>query len=108
MNAWDFFTNKDAWRYGIYPLSQVNFGGSCLKSMRVHLFWPEKTDEISRRHQRTRRELTSEKRVISMKFLLSFLRRQLAGKPLVASRNFVCFLKLHLFKLLHKKVRKVV
>ena len=30
---------------------------------------------------------------------------QLAGKPLVASRNVVCFLKLHLFKLLHKKVR---
>ena len=165
------FTTRDAWRCGIYPLSQVNFWGSYLKSMRLHLFWPEKTDDISRRHQQSLRELTSKKCVISMKFLRKFLRRQLttpeipqqtimlfvchvkilhkhclqfllgvkmarretennvymqnlgwqtksimvcngifwsgqlAGKPLVALRNVVCFLKLHLFKLLHKKVR---
>ena len=71
------FTTKDVWRYGIYPLSQMNFGGSYLKSMRLHLFWPEKTDDIWRRHQQSPRELTSKKCVISMKFLRSFLRRQL-------------------------------
>ena len=33
-------------------------------------------------------------RVISMEFLRSFLRRHLAGKPVVASRNVGCFLTL--------------
>ena len=33
-------------------------------------------------------------RVISMEFLRSFLRRYFAGKPPVASRNVVCFLRL--------------
>ena len=33
-------------------------------------------------------------RVISMEFLRSFLRRHFAGKPVVASRNVGCFLRL--------------
>ena len=36
-------------------------------------------------------------RVISMEFLLSFHRRHLAGKPVVASPNLGCFLKLFNF-----------
>ena len=37
-------------------------------------------------------------RVISMEFLRSFLRRHLVGKPVVASPNVGCFLRL----LIHK------
>ncbi|KAM7432349.1 hypothetical protein ABFA07_017186 [Porites harrisoni] len=36
----------------------------------------------------------ADKRVISMEFLRWFLRRYFAGKPLVASRNGVCFPRL--------------
>ena len=89
------FTTRDAWRCGIYPLSQVNFWGSYLKSMRLHLFWPEKTDDISRRHQQSLRELTSKKCVISMKFLRKFLRRQLTTPeiPQQTIMLFVCHVK---------------
>ena len=36
-------------------------------------------------------------RAVSMEFLRSFLRRHFAGKPVVASRNVVCFLWLKFF-----------
>ena len=35
-----------------------------------------------------------QKHLISMDLLLSFLRRHFAGKPVVASRNVICFLTL--------------
>ena len=42
---------------------------------------------------------SEERRVISMEFLCSFLRRHFVGKPAVASRNASCFLRLVLSKL---------
>ena len=43
-----------------------------------------------------------------MEFLRSFLRRHLAGKPLVASSNVVCFLRLVLKKVDCNIVQKVM
>ena len=42
-------------------------------------------------------------RVISMEFLRSFLRRHFVGKPFLASRNVVCFLRLLLIATNFKK-----
>ena len=43
-----------------------------------------------------------------MEFLRSFLRRHFAGKPLRASRNVVCFLRLVLIKVDCNIVQKVM
>ena len=53
--------------------------------------------KFHRRHDRSEALARSwHWRVISMEFLRSLLRRHFAGKPLVASRNVVCFLRLDL------------